>query len=145
MTSSDWKNSWEKFVAHVAGLHIFGRDDAEIAELLAGARVCWSGKIASVGVDDEYAKGAQIYMPEARVPLRGRKILVGSFVGLQSDRKDDADWRAFSQGDPVTFEGKLVASIGPFPGIRVSYDDIDDDVILMVAVREGRPFSYGRS
>lgn len=138
---SEWRSDWGSFVRYACNLYASGQNDAAISANVGGHRVTWRGAIKAMKLDAPAPLGVTFSMDPYRLKLPNGKSLIAGHLFVSVDKADD--WAECKVGQVVLFEATIVASNGPFNGVQIHEYEDDDDVLLMLTVRHGRPLQVG--
>jgi hypothetical protein len=126
--------NWSDFVNKIADMFNEGSSEQDISKSFSGSKVTWTGQVADIKLDAEYSPGVAINMSPKQVKLKKNKILRCGYIFLDVPEKNKLQWTSCSIGDNVRFTGIISKTYGPFPEIRLSVDERDPEVLLMMSL-----------
>lgn len=105
----------------------------------------WQGTIHRLRLDSAYTSGVEFQMPECTHIVGAGKFIKASYLFVNVDPEDRKIWAKLSESTNVTFSVLIPAiEYGFVLGIKVSTDDIDNEAIVLIGTKHGKPIGISK-
>lgn len=138
-----WQTDWHTFVKDVAQRFASGCSEWELTELYGGKVVSWTGTVFENKVNEEYARGVAVNLPELRVPTKRNLMLVAGYQFLNVNDKTATEWSTVLEGDVVHFECTLGRGNEVFPGVQIAIFEEDNECVLKLTLEDAKLIAKG--
>jgi hypothetical protein len=137
-----WRNNWEKFVQEVARCYADGMSKNELTDIFVGSKVIWSGTIRNNELDQNYINGIALDMPEIKIRLLDRCLIVANYIFLSIETSKQRYWEGFSPGEYVKFSADIKEPQSTLPEVEVSICSSNPEALLMLGTDNAQPVLY---
>jgi len=129
-------------VQEVARCHADGIRQDELTDIFIGSKITWSGTIRNNELDQNFARGIAMDMPEVKIRLLDDTLIVANYIFLSLETSNLEYWQEFSPGEQVKFSAEIRTSQSSFPEIEVSICSSNPEALLMLGTNNAQPVLY---